>query len=134
MQSMISSLVHPRAAVIFVLTLIYTHAHAFSPISNIARCGGGDGPFSLSTTTRYATPSHQGGALPQLPDIRAAVIVPGFLTGKDDFLPLAQSLCNIGIPAVVVPMPNWHWLPCLGGRSMRPMLERIDFTVRHLGE
>lgn len=129
---MISSLLHPRAAVIFVLTLIYTHAHAFSPISNIARCGGGGGPFSLSTTTRYATPSHQGGALPQLPDIRAAVIVPGFLTGKDDFLPLAQSLCNIGIPAVVVPMPNWHWLPCLGGRSMRPMLERIDFTVRHL--
>lgn len=75
---------------------------------------------------------HQGGSLPPLPDIRAAVIVPGFLTGKDEFLPLADSLNNIGIPAVVVPMPNWHWLPCLGGRSMRPMLERIDFAVRHL--
>ena len=29
-------------------------------------------------------------------------------------------------------MPNWHWLPCLGGRSARPILERIDFTVKHL--
>ncbi|EED93028.1 hypothetical protein THAPSDRAFT_262296, partial [Thalassiosira pseudonana CCMP1335] len=60
------------------------------------------------------------------------VIVPGFLTGRDEFIPLAESLTAKGIPTVVVPMPNWHWLPCLGGRSMRPMLERIDFTVRHL--
>jgi hypothetical protein len=29
-------------------------------------------------------------------------------------------------------MANWHWLPCLGGRSTRPILERIDFTVKHL--
>lgn len=74
----------------------------------------------------------RGGSLPALPDVRAAVVVPGFLTGKDEFLPLAKSLTNMGIPTVVVPMPNWHWLPCLGGRSMRPMLERIDFAVRHL--
>ena len=38
----------------------------------------------------------------------------------------------MGIPSVVVPMPRWHWLPCLGGRSMAPILERIDYTVRHL--
>jgi len=83
-------------------------------------------------TKLNATPSHQGGTIPSLPNIRAAVIVPGFLTGKDEFLPLAKSLTAKGIPSVVVPMPNWHWLPCLGGRSMRPMLERIDHTVRHL--
>ena len=85
--------------------------------------------FATSTRT---TQSHAGGSLPSLPNINAAVIVPGFLTGKDEFIPLAQSLTARGIPTVVVPMPNWHWLPCLGGRSMRPMLERIDFTVRHL--
>lgn len=79
-----------------------------------------------------ATPSHKGGALPSLPNVKAAVIVPGFLTGKDEFISLAQSLTAKGIPTVVCPMPNWHWLPCLGGRSMRPMLERIDFTVKHL--
>ena len=70
--------------------------------------------------------------MPDLPNIRAAVIVPGFLTGKDEFRPLAKSLTRMGIPSVVVPFPNWHWLPCLGGRSMRPVLERIDFAVRHL--
>jgi len=87
---------------------------------------------NVHETALRATSSHQGGNLPSLPNVRAAVIVPGFLTGKDDFLPLAKSLTSKGIPTVVVPMPNWNWLPCLGGRSMRPMLERIDFTVRHL--
>lgn len=84
------------------------------------------------TSVRYALSSHEGGSLPYLPDVRAAVIVPGFLTGKDEFVDLAKMLNSFGIPAVVVPMPNWHWLPCLGGRSMRPMLERIDFAVRHM--
>lgn len=86
----------------------------------------------MSRLQAYYPSNQGGGSLPRLPDIRAAVIVPGFLTGKDEFTPLAKSLNRIGIPTVVVPMPNWHWLPCLGGRSMRPMLERIDFTVRHL--
>jgi pimeloyl-ACP methyl ester carboxylesterase len=67
-----------------------------------------------------------------LPNIKAAVIVPGFLTGASDFQSLAQALTDRGIPTVAVPMPNWHWLPCLGGRSMRPVLERLDFVVRHV--
>eukprot|EP00978_Attheya_sp_CCMP212_P013041 scaffold32538_cov46-Attheya_sp.AAC.1 len=29
-------------------------------------------------------------------------------------------------------MPSWHWIPCIGGRSIRPILERIDFAVRHV--
>mmetsp|Transcript_29979 Transcript_29979/g.64203 ORF Transcript_29979/g.64203 Transcript_29979/m.64203 type:complete len:425 (-) Transcript_29979:2323-3597(-) len=65
-------------------------------------------------------------------NVAAAVIVPGFLTGADDFEPMCRTLTEKGIPTVAVPMPNWHWLPCLGGRSARPILERIDFTVRHL--
>lgn len=67
-----------------------------------------------------------------LPDIQAAVIVPGFLTGGDAFKGLAASLSERGIPTVAVPMPAWHWIPCLGGRSMRPILERLDATVRHV--
>eukprot|EP00614_Pseudopedinella_elastica_P020122 CAMPEP_0172646640 /NCGR_PEP_ID=MMETSP1068-20121228/240345_1 /TAXON_ID=35684 /ORGANISM="Pseudopedinella elastica, Strain CCMP716" /LENGTH=326 /DNA_ID=CAMNT_0013460905 /DNA_START=1411 /DNA_END=2391 /DNA_ORIENTATION=- len=67
-----------------------------------------------------------------LDDCNAAIIVPGFLSGSSDFLPLAKLLTARGIPTTVLPMPVWHWLPCLGGRSMRPMLERIDNAVRHL--
>lgn len=66
-----------------------------------------------------------------LPNLKAAVLVPGFLTGANEFRSLAESLTDRGIPTVAVPMPNWHWIPCLGGRSMRPILERLDFTVRH---
>ena len=69
---------------------------------------------------------------PILPNINAAVIVPGFLTGADELQPLVDNLNARGIPSIAVPFPNWHWIPCLGGRSARPILERIDFTVRHL--
>ena len=66
-------------------------------------------------------------------NIKAAVLVPGFLTGGKEFGPLCDLLTNeYNIPTIAVPMPNWHWIPCLGGRSARPMLERIDFTVKHL--
>jgi hypothetical protein len=64
--------------------------------------------------------------------IKAAVLIPGFLTGADEFEPLCQELMKRGIPTVAVPFPNWHWIPCLGGRSARPILERVDFTVKHL--
>ena len=64
--------------------------------------------------------------------IKAAVVVPGFLSGADQFRPMVESLNQRGIRTVVVPMPNWHWFPCLGARSLRPVLERIDYTVRHL--
>lgn len=65
-------------------------------------------------------------------NIKAAVIVPGFLTGASEMKSLVDALEKEGIPSVSVPFPNWHWLPCLGGRSARPMLERIDYTVKHL--
>ena len=65
-------------------------------------------------------------------DLCAAIIVPGFLTGADEFRPLANELTKIGIPTIPLMMPNWHWLPCLGGRSARPILERIDYTARWL--
>jgi hypothetical protein len=65
-------------------------------------------------------------------DLCAAIIVPGFLTGASEFQPLANELTKLGIPTIPLPMPNWHWLPCLGGRSARPILERIDYTVRWL--
>lgn len=87
---------------------------------------------SINTSTTNAlltTPPKQ---INQLPNINAAVIVPGFLTGADELQPLVDSLNAKGIPSIAVPFPNWHWIPCLGGRSARPILERIDFTVRHL--
>ncbi|KAL3940000.1 MAG: hypothetical protein SGBAC_005374 [Bacillariaceae sp.] len=64
--------------------------------------------------------------------VAAAVLVPGYLTGADELKSLQASLTKQGLPTVTVPMPNWHWLSVMGGRSVRPILERIDFTVQHL--
>lgn len=74
---------------------------------------------------------------PELPArsrcLSVAVVVPGFLTGSADFDELCANLGQeCGITAVAVPMPAWHWIPCLGGRSVKPILQRIDFTVQWL--
>ena len=53
---------------------------------------------------------------PKLPALRAAVIVPGFLSDESDFYELAEALSADGIATAVVPMKLWHWIPILGGR------------------
>ena len=67
-----------------------------------------------------------------LPKLQAAVIVPGFLSDQSDFETLADALTQRGIPTCVVPMKLWHWVPIIGGRSIRPVLDRIDHAVRHV--
>lgn len=62
----------------------------------------------------------------------AAVIVPGFLSGATrPFQEMASELRARGVDAVVAPISWWHWLPLLGGRSVRPILERILFAMDH---
>ena len=69
---------------------------------------------------------------PKLPALRAAVIVPGFLSDESDFYELAEALSADGIATAVVPMKLWHWIPILGGRSVRPLLDRIAHAVEHV--
>ena len=71
-------------------------------------------------------------AMSALPPLKAAVIVPGLLSDDKDFIDMAKELTARGLPTAVVPMPVWAWIPQLGGRSVRPILERIDHTVRHV--
>eukprot|EP00439_Symbiodinium_sp_Y106_P017855 s6030_g2.t1 len=58
-----------------------------------------------------------------------ALVVPGFLGDCGDFEELAEEMRQAGYKAVVAPISWWHWIPCIGGRSMRPILERIDHAV-----
>ena len=67
-----------------------------------------------------------------LPPLKAAVIVPGFLSDAKDFEDLATLLTERGIPTAVVPFPLWCWLPQIGGRSVRLVLDRLEHTVRHV--
>ena len=58
------------------------------------------------------------------------VIVPGFLADCGSYAALAQGLRDAGYAYTqVVPMRWFNWLPCVGGRSVRPVLDRIEHTV-----
>lgn len=60
------------------------------------------------------------------------VILPGYLAGASEYLALEQALQARGIPASVVPI-RWHdWLPTLGGRSVTPILRKLDRTVKQV--
>jgi pimeloyl-ACP methyl ester carboxylesterase len=61
-----------------------------------------------------------------------SVILPGYLAGASDYLSLAKTLSEQNMPTVVVPLRWWEWLPTVGGRSMAPILARLDATVKQV--
>ncbi|MFB2896091.1 esterase/lipase family protein [Aerosakkonemataceae cyanobacterium BLCC-F50] len=58
------------------------------------------------------------------------VILPGYLEGASAYIPLEKSLEALGFPTVTVPLRKRDWLPTVGGRSMVPILRRLDRTVK----
>ncbi len=62
------------------------------------------------------------------------VILPGFFAGAIEYRLLEQSLQQLGFPTVTVPLRQQDWFPTLGGRSMVPILRKIDQTVKQLRE
>lgn len=62
------------------------------------------------------------------------VILPGYLAGALPYREMEQGLQALGIPAVTVPLRRSDWFPTLGGRSMLPILEALDRTVKQVME
>ncbi len=60
------------------------------------------------------------------------VILPGYLAGAADYLPLARELQTLGIQAEVVPLRWYDWLPTVGGRSVAPILDALEATIRNV--
>ncbi len=60
------------------------------------------------------------------------VILPGYLAGAIDYREMQQTLIEVGVPAVTVPLLKRDWLPTLGGRSVLPILEALDRTVQQV--
>jgi triacylglycerol esterase/lipase EstA (alpha/beta hydrolase family) len=63
-----------------------------------------------------------------------SVIVPGYFASAIDYQPLEKELNQRGIPAVTVPLKKSDWFPTLGGRSVVPILQRLDQTVKKVLE
>jgi pimeloyl-ACP methyl ester carboxylesterase len=61
-----------------------------------------------------------------------SVILPGYLAGDSDYLDLAARLTAQNMPTEVVPLKWWEWLPTVGGRSIAPILARLDATVKDI--
>lgn len=60
------------------------------------------------------------------------VILPGYLESAIAYLQLQQALQQMGFPTATVPLRRRDWLPTLGGRSITPILQQLDRTVKQL--
>jgi triacylglycerol esterase/lipase EstA (alpha/beta hydrolase family) len=60
------------------------------------------------------------------------IILPGYLAGASDYFDLKRSLVDLGFQTVIVPLAWWEWLPTVGGRSIAPILEKLDQTVKQV--
>jgi pimeloyl-ACP methyl ester carboxylesterase len=61
-----------------------------------------------------------------------AVLLPGYLAGAAPYQGLVQAAQALGVRIQVVPLRWWDWLPTLGGRSVTPILERLDQTIQQV--
>jgi triacylglycerol esterase/lipase EstA (alpha/beta hydrolase family) len=62
------------------------------------------------------------------------VILPGYLAGSTPYREMEESLREMGSVAVTVPLRRRDWVPTVGGRSMLPILQKLDETVQRLRE
>ena len=60
------------------------------------------------------------------------VILPGYLESAIAYQRLEQFLKEMGFPTVTVPLRRQDWLPTLGGRSVTPILQQLDRTVKQV--
>ncbi len=58
------------------------------------------------------------------------IILPGYLAGAADYRGLQKSLENLGLKATIVPLKWWDWVPTVGGRSIAPILIKLDQTIK----
>ena len=57
------------------------------------------------------------------------IILAGYLAGATDYIPIAKKLQSKNLSATVVPLKWTYWIPTVGGRSIAPILEKLDQTV-----
>ncbi|BAT53330.1 hypothetical protein NOS3756_22900 [Nostoc sp. NIES-3756] len=58
------------------------------------------------------------------------VIIPGYLESAIAYQQLAALLEKSGFPTITVPLRRRDWLPLIGGRSVAPILQQLNHTVK----
>ncbi|KAI5072576.1 hypothetical protein GOP47_0012682 [Adiantum capillus-veneris] len=107
-------------------------AHQFLPACQVRRA---DAPL-LRRAGAYPAYPHGGlaTAVSSKGELRpengpVVVIVPGWLSESSQYRPMASYLRSKGLTTLIVPLKWLNWIPSLGGRSVRPILDRIDATI-----
>jgi len=65
---------------------------------------------------------------------RFTIIVPGYFAQASEYSSLERLLNKQNISTVTVPLSKLDWLPTVGGRSMLPILKKVDATVKKMLE
>jgi triacylglycerol esterase/lipase EstA (alpha/beta hydrolase family) len=60
------------------------------------------------------------------------VILPGYFASAIEYQQLEKALNDRGVTTTTVPLRKRDWIPTLGGRSVVPILQRIEFTVKYM--
>jgi hypothetical protein len=70
----------------------------------------------------------------QVKDKGPVLVVPAFYLDASVFRPLVEELRSRGYNAALPPVRWTDWVPTLGGRSVRPVLDRVDHALTQLIE
>ncbi|MBD2464321.1 lipase [Oscillatoria sp. FACHB-1407] len=58
------------------------------------------------------------------------VILPGYFADALPYREMEEGLRSLGLSAMTVPLKRGDWFPTVGGRSMLPILQQLDETVK----
>jgi hypothetical protein len=57
------------------------------------------------------------------------MVMPAYYTDASEFKGFVKKLRGMGYDAALPPIRWYNWIPTLGGRSVRPILDRMDYAI-----
>ena len=65
---------------------------------------------------------------------KVLLIIPGYASDASQYVNLRESLRKQGLKTEIVPIKWNMWIPTFGGRSIRPILDRISLAVKEVSK
>lgn len=60
---------------------------------------------------------------------RPVLVLPGYLIDSKQMLPLVKNLRQRGYSAMLPPLRWYDWIPTIGGRPLRPVLDLVHYVL-----
>lgn len=62
-------------------------------------------------------------------DEKAVLVLPGYLIDARQMVPLVENLRERGFNAMLPPLRWYDWIPTVGGRPLRPVLDLVHYVL-----